>query len=303
LNPLRDENAIKTDGASISSGSLPNDWLEMPEGVLPPANTGSDTLRAHLSEQNQRLAEWNTNQLLNLLNRVVAKRKAEKAKLGLEQDENFLVAERKAEKAKLGSEQDDDLEPEMCNQRWVVGSEKTIIDEVQESIPMPDFDPVTFPKPLDCDKSELTEAAIQQLHDYVSIICSMYDKNNPFHSYQKASHATMNVVKLLSRMITPPQTNKKSKELADADLYEKSFGIAADPLAQFSITFAALIHDVGMFHHLRICADIPFTVCCQSRSKYLCPDSGYVFPLNICRSSWSNKRSACARELPVGAYI
>jgi hypothetical protein len=71
----------------------------------------------------------------------------------------------------------------------------------------------------------------------------------------------MSVVKLLSRIVSTDDAGyeKKRREdvlLGDAseisedqdayDLYlhERSYGIRSDPLAQFSVVFSALIHDV-----------------------------------------------------------
>lgn len=54
-----------------------------------------------------------------------------------------------------------------------------------------------------------------------------------------ASHVTMSVTKLLSRIVAP--------DLASSDkatLHDHTYGITSDPLTQFSCVFAALIHDV-----------------------------------------------------------
>jgi hypothetical protein len=41
-----------------------------------------------------------------------------------------------------------------------------------------------------------------QLHNYVATIASLY-RDNPFHNFEHASHVTMSVVKLLSRIVAP----------------------------------------------------------------------------------------------------
>jgi 3'5'-cyclic nucleotide phosphodiesterase len=205
----------------------------------PPVNgvRTTDALRAHLSEQNQRLAEWNSHQLLRLLNRIVKQRNIRNALTQASGD---------------GAE---DVSVENIHMDWNVAGMR-VLDEVKDSIPMPSFEPLLFPKSLDNDFDELPEIVVQQLHDFVAIICSMYNKYLPFSNYQHASHVTMGVVKLLSRVCegttdvresrpdTPRSSATSVAAATEAELYEKSFGIAADPMAQFSIAFAALICDV-----------------------------------------------------------
>jgi hypothetical protein len=73
-------------------------------------------------------------------------------------------------------------------------------------------------------------------------------RDTPFHSFDHASHVTMSVTKLLSRVITPDTidyTDMKYKSKAGSSkLHEYTFGITSDPLTQFSLAFSALIHDV-----------------------------------------------------------
>ncbi|CAB9499073.1 Receptor-type guanylate cyclase gcy [Seminavis robusta] len=231
LHPKRDEQEVKSEGHSSDTDSVTHHWLEVPSNLA----RGSDTLRAHLSDQNQRLAEWNSNQLLTLLNQVVKQRNARVAREG----NDSAIEEACVENIHL---------------RWNVDS-VAIIDEVKDVIPLPSFDPALLPNELDNKMTDLPEIAIQQLHDFVSIICSMYKKDLPNNNYQKASHVTMGVVKLLSRIVSNPRNDnrgvgaKPSEKLEDAPtpemlLYEKSLGIAADPMSQFALAFAALIADV-----------------------------------------------------------
>jgi hypothetical protein len=70
------------------------------------------------------------------------------------------------------------------------------------------------------------------LRDYVSTIAYMYH-NNPFHNFDHASHVSMSAKKMLSRVVT---FNDDSQAYA--------YGITSDPLTQFAVIFATLIHDV-----------------------------------------------------------
>ena len=52
-----------------------------------------------------------------------------------------------------------------------------------------------------------------------------------------ATHVTMSVTKLLSRVVSP-----NSADLGlETDLHEYTYGITSDPLAQFAVALAALI--------------------------------------------------------------
>ena len=78
-----------------------------------------------------------------------------------------------------------------------------------------------------------------QLLEYVAIIASMY-RDVPFHNFDHASHVTMSANKLLNRVCTA----FVSEEEDFASVAARTFGISADPLAQFVIVFSSLVHDV-----------------------------------------------------------
>ena len=219
LHPKREATDGKSDNTSSDTDSLPQNWLAIPDDLLAAA-AGSAMLRAHLSEQNQRLAEWNSNQLLKLLNQVVLHRLAGDTRDGVTttSDKTPLV---------------DD-----AHQRWAGGND-LIIDEVNICLSMPEFDPTIFSGSKPDDNSDaLPELVNQQLHDYVSIICSMYSKELPLHNYQHATTCTMNLLKLLSRMGI---STRSVDTWTDEKLYEQSFGISANPIAIFGLAFANLV--------------------------------------------------------------
>jgi hypothetical protein len=92
---------------------------------------------------------------------------------------------------------------------------------------------------------------MSQLRRYVTKIASLY-RDNPFHNFEHASHVTMSVVKLLSRIVAPSHIhienvaaldNKETTDLS-AKLHDHTYGITSDPLTQFAVVFSALIHDV-----------------------------------------------------------
>lgn len=129
----------------------------------------------------------------------------------------------------------------------------TVLEEVTEVIRMPNFDARAYKDHVDPDSIELDTKVISQLKRYVSVIAAMY-RNNPFHNFEHASHVTMSVNKLLQRVVTPDATfcrrqslNRNAKLSSQdfaSDLHNYTYGITSDPLTQFAIVFAALIHDV-----------------------------------------------------------
>jgi hypothetical protein len=83
---------------------------------------------------------------------------------------------------------------------------------------------------VDCD--EINPTVMKQLRHFVQIVASMYN-NNPFHNFSHASHVTLSIQKMLSRV------ERNSEFLSDG--YTNN--ICSDPLAQFAVVLAALIHD------------------------------------------------------------
>lgn len=65
-----------------------------------------------------------------------------------------------------------------------------------------------------------------QLTDFVTVLSHLYNDGNQFHTFEHASHATMNAVKLMENL---PSSN----------------AIANDPLARLAVIFACLAHDVN----------------------------------------------------------
>ena len=92
---------------------------------------------------------------------------------------------------------------------------------------------------------ELDEAVAFELNQYMVAIASMY-RGNAFHNFEHASHVSMSVAKLLSRIIAPSKLElgqAVTPNVASA-LHDYTYGITSDPLTQFACIFGALIHDV-----------------------------------------------------------
>jgi class 3 adenylate cyclase len=119
-----------------------------------------------------------------------------------------------------------------------------VLEEVTEVIKLPNFDPRAFKDLVDPSTIELEPKVVSQMKRYVTIIAAMY-RNNPFHNFEHASHVTMSMNKLLQRVTEPDiRIRKKSdKKAVGSQLHKYTYGITSDPLTQFALVFAALIHD------------------------------------------------------------
>lgn len=125
----------------------------------------------------------------------------------------------------------------------------TPIDELTEIINLRSFDASLSKQAVRVGR--LDSEVRKQLRAYVADIASMY-RENAFHDIEHASHVTMSANKLMNRIVVPDDvdyeqgdTQRKSHLLQVAEsVHNSTFGISSDPLAQFAIVFAALIHDV-----------------------------------------------------------
>merc|ERR1711977_318347 len=114
-------------------------------------------------------------------------------------------------------------------------------DEVVEIIELPAFDPkaaIQDPYSMDLSKDLMT-----QLRTYIFMVSNTY-KENPFHNFEHASHVTMSVAKLLSRIVAPDLETSSFDGNTSSTLHDHTYGITSDPLTQFAYILAALIHDV-----------------------------------------------------------
>jgi hypothetical protein len=79
---------------------------------------------------------------------------------------------------------------------------------------------------------EVSPTVMTQLRHFVQMVASMYN-NNPFHNFSHASHVTLSIEKMLSRV------ERNSEFISDGF----TNNICSDPLVQFAAVLAALIHD------------------------------------------------------------
>jgi hypothetical protein len=196
---------------SEGATSMTSDALSVHSDEKPEAN-----LTCSISPQKMaRLIDWNIDVLLRLLKQIAAARGEPSSKPHAEH---------------------------VAQSSSTIG--KTVLDEVREIIALPKFDADAAEKQDDVDDIEIDEKVIDQLSSYVSSIAALY-QDNPFHNFEHASHVTMSVNKLLSRIVAPPDIGCDDEGNIHAlTLHDHTYGITSDPLTQFACVFSAIIHDV-----------------------------------------------------------
>jgi len=162
-------------------------------------------------ETNKRVIDWIVALLTALLKDVIARRQT----IGVKPDPERVL--KQAEKAILMSSQ-------------------MPMDEVKEVITLPKFKETD--NHVDSRQIQLSSEVTAQLRLFVTSMGNLYN-DNPFHNFEHANHVTMSVVKLLKRIVAPTDTDTDLH-----NLHDHTYGITSDPLTQFSVVIAALIHDV-----------------------------------------------------------
>ncbi|CAB9512393.1 cyclase soluble subunit alpha-3 [Seminavis robusta] len=204
--------------SSVGLESALQPHLSVPEGI-----EGQKPVA--LDEKTERLVKWISKSLELLLQQVVANRNAN----AKDPDKQTLQ--------EASHEEDNEV---------VYKEGQTVIDEVQEIIALPQAQAKVLLGGKHAAKIELSKEVVQQLHDYVSIIASMYNKN-PFHSFEHATHVCQSCNKLMSRIVRPDDvfdSDVSSEMELVQNLHAHTHGITSDPLTQFAVVFSGLIHDV-----------------------------------------------------------
>jgi hypothetical protein len=163
-----------------------------------------------------RLVDWNVEVLYTLLKRVVASRIHDQS-----------------------SKQDNVMLPPEEAALWKKGS---LINEMTDVLSLPPFrDHQQTRHP---SNNDIPPAVKQQLREFVCRVARQY-RDVPFHNFEHASHVIMSAGKLMKRIINPDGVNYGQSEISIGRcIHDITYGISSDPLMQFAVVFAALIHDV-----------------------------------------------------------
>ncbi|CAB9508616.1 Receptor-type guanylate cyclase gcy [Seminavis robusta] len=246
---------VGSDGMSATCSSNDDScWLE----------DDSAAKQNELSARDRRLVDWHVETLSGILRQIQARR-------------NILGSKDKKKKnsGDLRSMED----------RFGTGSQM-LLDEVEEVIELPVCRNETCQSFLDeAEKCRLDVEVVSELSRFISAIAALYTSQNPFHSWDHASHVTMSVCKLLSRIVSKDDS---------APEHDHAFGITSDPLTQFAVVLAAIIHDAdhpGVPNSTLISEGSELAALYQNKSIAEQNSVNLVFDL-LFESSYSNLRAA-----------
>ena len=214
-------------------GEMQTFWLDANrdenETPLPTKGQGSKHSPNTTNGKTKRLIDWQVDVLSRFLKQIVARRK-----------DKWSSTSSVTQKAL----------------QWKPKPGKICLDEVQEIIWLPEFDAEATRNQEDPYTIELSANVTRQLREFITAVANLYRANH-FHGFEHACHVTMSVTKLLSRIVMPsdldyiqtkdtdvPSDERTPNYTIDSTLHDHTYGITSDPLTQFSLVFAALIHDV-----------------------------------------------------------
>eukprot|EP00934_Nitzschia_sp_Nitz4_P007269 Nitzschia sp. Nitz4//scaffold229_size32011//3230//7371//NITZ4_007915-RA/size32011-processed-gene-0.6-mRNA-1//1//CDS//3329542847//7259//frame0 len=243
--------------SSVSSGEPLGVYEPMEEDVTVPARD-----RICPVSKTSRLVDWNVQMLADILKEVLARRRAKATEALVNGRSETVVLHVQDDMDLDGMQQPDNKRQRRNSPAGNTDNQTTTItndnnnvnvnkpnnfgfdhirplDEVQEIIRLPAFDAAAARRAQDASTIELESEVLDQLRDFCSNVAACYNENW-FHNFAHASHVTMSVVKLLSRIVAPTE----SMETENA-LHDHTYGITSDPLTQFACAFAAMIHDVN----------------------------------------------------------
>ena len=196
----------------------------------------NDISKNDLGEGRNRLIQWNTAVLESILTKIVVQRYEQRK-------ENSFTPSKDAVK---------------------YNDSALFHEEIATAVEMPSFDRESMSAACLMPSNDMInlipQKARQELLAYVTRVASMYQSVH-FHNFEHASHVTMSAQKLINKVVLRNATDlnislhthlgklktdkkDKKKRNEEADLFFSTYGISADPLAQFAVVFAALVHDV-----------------------------------------------------------
>ena len=131
-----------------------------------------------------------------------------------------------------------------------IGYEAPLLDEVDEFIALPEFDKNAASIIEDSDSIELDPEVTSQIRKFITVIATMYHENN-FHNFEHASHVTMSVSKLLSRIVETnigPGDKSNDQVHVLSSMHERTYGIVSRQIR--SASFYQLLQVLESAHIL-----------------------------------------------------
>jgi Adenylate and Guanylate cyclase catalytic domain len=211
---------------SFEASTMIDRALHLGTAPQPDDSVSAPSAFTKLSSKEQRLVSWNVDILLKLLQQIIAHRESMGGAPKLSRQVTSALLQQK----------------------------RNILDEVKEVLALPQLNATMIKKVVDPTSIEVPQAVVAQLTDMVTKIARLYSRKNPFHNFEHASHVTMSVTKLMSRIVAGDTTTVETVGGTDAvTRHDNTFGITSDPLTQFACVVSGLIHDAGKSHVLGVC--------------------------------------------------
>ena len=150
---------------------------------------------AEVSAKTSRLIDWNKDLLAKLLKAVAARRQA--------LNEGAPVTK--------------------LDEGFTRNNDGTVLEEVQEIVALPAYDPHVMKREVDPKTIDLGDDVERELGNYIATIASMY-RDNPFHNFDHASHVTLSVSKLLTRIVAPTDVDFDNNATRSQMLHDHTYG-------------------------------------------------------------------------------
>jgi hypothetical protein len=178
-------------------------------------NLEEDLIQSMVSEKTARLIEWNVEVLQRLLKQIVARRPS------------------------------GEVNAKSHHWKSVGTKSENILEEAREAICLPPFDPtVSALSEAEIDAVQLDPEIVAQLKDLITNLAIMH-RDNPYHNFEHASHASLLASKFLSRIATHCRESAgDGSPIRLKSMHERAYRVAADPSTQFAILFASLIPSI-----------------------------------------------------------
>lgn len=200
-------------------------WLNpnMTDSIHSSGSVGDDDIEDDDAMRADRLVNWNVGVLTELLESIVSHRRTR-------------------------GPLDEDLDCIASAEASISKGDDQVVNQIVPVLELPPYESNGRLSVAATASYSLPKIVKEQLQDFVRTIAAMY-RDVPFHCFEHASHVIMSARKLMKRIVNPDvdyqaEKYRNSEEKIARDIYEKTYGIAFDPLMQFAIVFSSLIHDV-----------------------------------------------------------
>lgn len=127
---------------------------------------------------------------------------------------------------------------EPVSPQLLLDEDESSMYRVREIIPLLPLEPMANYLGKVTKVTGLDRCVEKELAQYITEIAALYQNDNQFHSFDHATQVMKAVEKIFDYINTPASPNEPHQKM-----HERTYGIAFDPLVQFTCLLAALVHD------------------------------------------------------------